>query len=56
MSAFEVNIRFIGGFLGLYTLTKEKIFLTKAQEVANAILPIFNSPTGIPYSLINPVT
>lgn len=53
-SAFEVNIRFIGGLLSLYALSGEKVFLEKAQEIADLFLPIFDSPTGIPYSLYNP--
>lgn len=55
-SAFEINIRFIGGLLSLYALSEEKIFLTKAEEIAEMLLPIFDSPTGIPYSLYNPKT
>jgi mannosyl-oligosaccharide alpha-1,2-mannosidase len=30
------------------------MFLDKAQSVADALLPIFNTPTGLPYALINP--
>lgn len=56
ISLFEVNIRFIGGFLSLYTLTKEKMFLTKAEEVATLLLPAFETKTGIPYALVNPIT
>ena len=32
------------------------MFLDKADEVANLLLPVFNSHTGIPYSLVNPMT
>jgi mannosyl-oligosaccharide alpha-1,2-mannosidase len=53
VSAFEMNIRFIGGFLSLHSLTGEKLFLNKAIEVADALLPVFNTPTGLPYALIN---
>lgn len=28
--------------------------MTKAQEIADLFLPVFNSPSGIPYSLFNP--
>ena len=54
LSAFEVNIRFVGGLLALYTFTQEKVYLDKATEVANLLLPIFDTPTGIPYALVNP--
>ncbi|CAF0831381.1 unnamed protein product [Brachionus calyciflorus] len=56
MSAFETNIRFVGGFLAMYALTNDKLYLDKAVEVADSLMPIFNSPTGIPYSLFNPVS
>ena len=39
MSAFEINIRFVGGLLSMYTLTKDKMFLKKAEEIATALLP-----------------
>lgn len=55
MSAFEITIRFVGGFLAMYTLTEDKMYLDKAAEVADALLPIFDTPTGIPKSLVNPV-
>ena len=55
-SIFEINIRFIGGLLSLYTLTKDKVFLDKAEEIATLLLPAFDTPTGIPMALINPIT
>ena len=36
-----------------YDLTGEKLFLTKAQEIADRLLPAWNTPTGIPYNTIN---
>ena len=56
MSTFEVNIRFTGGLLALYALTKDKMYLDKAEQIAEAFLPVFDSPTGIPYSLFNPIS
>lgn len=55
-STFEVNIRFIGGLIALHSLSGEKVFLDKAEEIAILFLPIFDSPSGIPYSLFNPKT
>ena len=55
MSTFEINIRFVGGLLALHTLTKDKLFLDKAVEVANSFLHVFNTHTGLPMSLFNPV-
>ena len=56
ISVFEVNIRFVGGLLAAYYLSYDQIFLTKAEEVAELLLPAFNTPTGIPYALLNPTT
>lgn len=53
ISVFETTIRVIGGFLSCYAFTKDRLFLDKAKEVADLLLPAFESETGIPYSLIN---
>lgn len=53
LSLFETNIRFIGGLLSIYALTKEQLFLDKAKAVADLLLPAFDTPTGIPMALIN---
>ena len=56
VSVFEFNIRFVGGLLTGYALTKDSIYLKKAEEIAEKLLPAFNTATGIPYSIINPTT
>ncbi|KAL7032143.1 hypothetical protein ACKWTF_007233 [Chironomus riparius] len=53
ISVFETNIRFVGGLLAAYALTGDPIFKEKAQYVADKLLPAFQTPTGIPYALIN---
>ena len=53
ISVFETNIRYVGGLLSLYALTGDDLFKSKAVHVADKLLPAFNSPTGIPYALIN---
>uniref|UniRef100_A0A914ICH1 alpha-1,2-Mannosidase n=1 Tax=Globodera rostochiensis TaxID=31243 RepID=A0A914ICH1_GLORO len=54
LSVFETNIRFVGGLLSAFALTKEKVFLDKAREVADLLLPAFDaSPFGIPMALVN---
>ncbi len=50
---FETNIRYLGGLLALYSLTGDEMFKEKAVHVGNKLLPAFNSPTGIPYALVN---
>ncbi|KAG8934482.1 hypothetical protein FRC02_009829 [Tulasnella sp. 418] len=52
---FETSIRYLGGLLGAYTLTSEKVFLEKADELGRILLPAFNTPYGIPYFWVNPV-
>ncbi|XP_041970790.1 mannosyl-oligosaccharide alpha-1,2-mannosidase IA [Aricia agestis] len=54
LSVFETTIRFVGGFLSCYALTGDTMFRDKAAEVADALLPAFDTPTGLPYALINP--
>ncbi|KAJ7560768.1 hypothetical protein O6H91_04G145000 [Diphasiastrum complanatum] len=52
-SVFETTIRVLGGLLSSYDLSKEKIFLEKAKELADRLLPAWNTNTGIPYNTIN---
>jgi mannosyl-oligosaccharide alpha-1,2-mannosidase len=39
--------------LALYAFTGDDLFRTKAVHIADKLLPAFNTPTGIPYALIN---
>lgn len=50
---FEVNIRLLGGLLSAYQLDGDKRFLDLAIDLANRLLPAFNSPTGMPYRFVN---
>jgi mannosyl-oligosaccharide alpha-1,2-mannosidase len=54
ISIFEMNIRFVGGLLSCYALTKDPIYLTKAEELAQNMLIAFDTPTGIPNAIVNP--
>ncbi|XP_038222869.1 mannosyl-oligosaccharide 1,2-alpha-mannosidase IA [Zerene cesonia] len=54
LSVFETTIRFVGGLLSCYALTGDTVFRDKAAEVADALLPAFDTPTGLPHALINP--
>ena len=53
ISLFESTIRLLGGLLSSYHLTREKIFLTKAKELGDALLIAYNTETGIPYATID---
>lgn len=46
VSVFETIIRFVGGLLSCYALTGDQMFLIKAKEVADALLPAYNTYTG----------
>lgn len=50
---FEITIRLLGGLLTGYQLTNDKRFLTLAEDLGNRLLPVFNSPTGMPYRYVN---
>ncbi|ESW14119.1 hypothetical protein PHAVU_008G254800 [Phaseolus vulgaris] len=52
-SVFETTIRVVGGLLSAYDLSGDKVFLDKAREIADRLLPAWNTPTGIPYNIIN---
>lgn len=53
ISVFETNIRFIGGLLSCFALTGDVIFKERAQQIADKLLPAFQTPTGIPNALVN---
>ena len=50
---FEVTIRLLGGLLTNYQLTGDKHLLALAEDLGNRLLPVFNSPTGMPYRYVN---
>jgi hypothetical protein len=50
---FEITIRLLGGLLSSYQLTGDKRLLSLAEDLGDRLLPIFNSPTGLPYVYIN---
>ncbi|PKI38168.1 mannosyl-oligosaccharide 1,2-alpha-mannosidase MNS1-like isoform X2 [Punica granatum] len=52
-SVFETTIRVVGGLLSAYDLSQDKVFLEKAQDIADRLLPAWDTPTGIPYNIIN---
>ncbi len=50
---FEIAIRLMGGLLSAYQLDGDSRFLQLAQDLGNRMLPVFETPTGIPYRLVN---
>ncbi|KAJ2731025.1 hypothetical protein IW152_004838 [Coemansia sp. BCRC 34962] len=53
---FETNIRYIGGLLSAYELSGDKVFLQKAVELTDVIMPAFNTPLGLPWQMLNVTT
>jgi ER degradation enhancer, mannosidase alpha-like 2 len=50
---FEVTIRVLGGLLSSYQLTGDRRLLKLAEDLGNRLLPVFDSPTGMPYRFVN---
>jgi mannosidase alpha-like ER degradation enhancer 2 len=50
---FEITIRLLGGLLSSYQLTHDKRLLSLADDLGTRLLPVFNSPTGMPYVEVN---
>ncbi|GJJ13259.1 hypothetical protein Clacol_007510 [Clathrus columnatus] len=52
-NTFETTIRVLGGLLSAYYLTNQSIYLERATELGDRMLPVFDTPSGIPMSFIN---
>lgn len=50
---FEVAIRIVGGLVSSYQLDGDKRFLELAVDLADRLMPVFDTPTGIPYRMVN---
>ncbi|KAG5181591.1 mannosyl-oligosaccharide 1,2-alpha-mannosidase [Tribonema minus] len=48
VSVFETTIRELGGLLSAYDLSGEKVFLEKAQDLGDRLMPAFDTPSGLP--------
>jgi len=53
VSNFEITIRLLGGLLSAYELDGDPGFLRLAVDLADRLLPAFDSPTGMPYRFVN---
>jgi len=53
VNLFEFTIRVVGGLLGAYHLSKDEMFLNKAVDLGDRLLPAFQSSSKIPFSDIN---
>ncbi|QRV79706.1 glycoside hydrolase family 47 protein [Ceratobasidium sp. AG-Ba] len=53
-STFEITIRVLGGLLSAYALSgQDEIYLQRAKELADRLLPAFNTPHGLPIPNVN---
>lgn len=50
---FEITIRVLGGLLSAYQITNDKKLLALADDLGTRLLPVFESPTGMPYRYVN---
>ena len=53
VQAFEIIIRLLGGLLSAYQMDGDRRFLTLAEDLGNRLLPIYNTPTGMPYRYVH---
>jgi Glycosyl hydrolase family 47 len=53
---FEITIRILGGLLSNYQLSGDERLLDLATDLGNRLLPVFDSPTGMPYMYVNLAT
>ncbi|WP_242112102.1 glycoside hydrolase family 47 protein [Luteimonas aquatica] len=50
---FEITIRLLGGLLSGYQLSGDARLLELAEDLGRRLLPVFDSPTGLPYTHVN---
>lgn len=50
---FEITIRILGGLLSSYQMTGDRRLLNLADDLGRRLLPVFDSPTGLPYKNVN---
>ena len=50
---FEITIRVLGGLLSAYEMTNDARLLQLADDLGARLLPVFESPTGMPYMYVN---
>lgn len=50
---FEVTIRLLGGLISAYQMTNDERLLKLADDLGTRLLPVFDSPTGLPYTHVN---
>jgi endoplasmic reticulum Man9GlcNAc2 1,2-alpha-mannosidase len=50
----QTTVRVLGGLLSAYHHSGgDALYLTRARDLADRILPAFNTPSGLPLSMVN---
>ncbi|PSR72033.1 hypothetical protein PHLCEN_2v12099 [Hermanssonia centrifuga] len=49
----KMTIRVMGGLLSAHHLTDDPVYLEKAKNLADRLLPAFNTPSGLPLTWVN---
>ncbi|KAG6828994.1 hypothetical protein H0H92_006066 [Tricholoma furcatifolium] len=53
-NTFEMTIRVIGGLLSAHHLSGgDRLYLERAKDLADRLMPVFDSPSGLPLSYTN---
>jgi len=53
VSVFETSIRLVGGLLSAHHACGDPMLLAKARDLADRLLPAFETPTGFPFRFVN---
>ncbi|MGZ5285957.1 MAG: glycoside hydrolase family 47 protein [Flavisolibacter sp.] len=53
VQVFEITIRLLGGLISAYELDGDNRFLLLAIQLADRMMPAFNTPTGMPWRYIH---
>jgi len=53
VQVFEITIRTLGGLISAYQMDGDERFLRLAVDLADRLMPAFESPTGMPYWGVN---
>lgn len=53
VSVFETSIRLVGGLLSAHHACGDPVLLARAKDLADRLLPAFDTPTGMPWGVIN---
>jgi hypothetical protein len=53
VQVFEVTIRLLGGLISAYEMDGDRKFLELAVQLADRMMPAFNTPTGMPWRYVH---